>query len=352
MSAKLESLLRSARKHSVEYPYCLANHAPMVLIILDQMGASDRQMANWYERYSTDHGLVMAPPATQGINAHTWRESLGERAREADYRRFFEAETERLGIAAVIRLYLPSLIGGVAASALHPLMRLTYGVLAQNQAEVGTALGYWAACHLPLPSPLRLNKASPKSKRPTPKPPISTEDPADILAKVTTIDGIRDYQTDTDLLWHHIRAVGALPGFAPLIGQLCFTRSTPQHMAAIALGLYAVTLDFAALHAVTSLHWARLVSPYLDDPEPLYRALWQVIAALVPKIGFPALPSADQLNEMRQSPAPPWPDIIAAALASQDEHDVSLAFSAAQEDRVWRDDLYRVVAARRLGLIE
>ena len=84
---------------------------------------------------------------------------------------------------------------------------------------------------------------------------------------------------------------------------------------------------------------------------PLYRAFWQVIAALVPKIGFPALPSAEALQAMRETPAPGWPEIRAAAIASNDEHDVSLVFSASQEEMVWHDPLYRVVAARRVRLI-
>ena len=121
-------------------------------------------------------------------------------------------------------------------------------------------------------------------------------------------------------------------------------------MAATALAIFAATMDFSALHAVTGLHWVRLVAPNLAEAEPLYRAFWQAIAALVPKIGFPALPSADALAAMRAVRAPSWPEICAEAVASNDEHDISLTFSAWQEEAVWGDPLYRVVAARRLGL--
>jgi hypothetical protein len=90
----------------------------------------------------------------------------------------------------------------------------------------------------------------------------------------------------------------------------------------------------------------------LEDATPLYRAFWQAIAALVPKIGFPELPSPAALAEMRARRAPPWSDIRAAAVASSDEHDISLTYSAWREEAHWGDPLYRVVAARQVGLID
>ena len=174
-----------------------------------------------------------------------------------------------------------------------------------------------------------------------------------MLAGVAAIEGVRTYQTETDLLWHNIRAVAALPGLSP-----------GRRSAAVRPGyaapnggdcrspLFAATRDFAALHAVTGLHWVRLVAEALEDAEPLYRAFWQAIAALVPKIGFPALPSQAALAEMRDTPRA----AVAGAFTPRrrrrsDEHDISLTYSAWAEEAVWGDPLYRVVAARRVGLI-
>lgn len=352
-SPRLKSALQHARGFSVEYPYCLANHGPMILIVLDQMGASEDRMADWYRCYQAEHGLVPPPPASNAIHAGSWQEALGDRQRESDYRRFFSAETDRLGIHEVTRRYLPDLIDGVGASALHPLMRLAYGLHAADEGEVATALAYWAACYLSIGSPVTSGKGLTSGPKSSPDQALGamTEDPADILAQVAALDGARDYTTQTDLLWHHSRAVGSLAAFAPLIGTLGFSAATPGRMAETALAVYAATMDFAALHGVTSLHWARLVADNLDDPEPLYRAVWQVIASLVPKMGFPALPSQDALQKMRQCAAPSWPDIVQTALGSNDEHDISLVFSARQEEMMWHDPLYRVLAARRVGLI-
>ncbi|CCM78928.1 questin oxidase family protein [Rhizobium mesoamericanum] len=333
----LETILSRAREDSVEFPYLLANHVPMVLVALDRLGASPERLEQWYEQYRESNKLPPMPPPVSPIIRTSWAEALGDRAREADYRAFFIGETRRLGIDAVIRTYLPAMTSGLAGSAMHPLMRLAYGVLKKDDQEVGTALGYWAACYLSLPP---ATGAAP-----------DTDDPGTVLADVGNIEGIRSYEPETDLLWHNIRAVATLPGFRPVIDRLAFSADTPRRMAATSLALFAGTMDFSALHSVTGMHWLRLVSSHLDNAEPLYRAFWQVIASLVPKIGFPTLPTVEALEEMRSRPAPVWREIKRAAIASDDEHDVSLVFSALQEEEVWKDPLYRVVAARRVGLI-
>ncbi|MDR3373878.1 MAG: questin oxidase family protein [Ancalomicrobiaceae bacterium] len=333
----LDRALAVARQDSVEFPRYLANHAPMVLMALDRLGASSDRLDNWYDAYRAKNGLVPLPPPVAPITEETWRASLGDRSREADYRAFFTIEVQRLGLPLAISQYLPTLIPGVAGSALHPLMRLAYAVLNNDPVEAGAALGYWATTYLPLPAAGRH--------------PATTEDPGQVLAMVGEIEGTRGYEVEIDLLWHHIRHVSGLTGFAPLVDRLKFTSDTPRLMAATALALFAGTMDFSALHSVTGLHWIRLIAPNLENPEPLYRAFWQVIAALVPHIGFPSLPGPDELAAMRAVSAPPWEDIKLAAIASNDEHDISLVYSAWSEEQVWRDSLYRVVAARRVGLI-
>jgi hypothetical protein len=57
------------------------------------------------------------------------------------------------------------------------------------------------------------------------------------------------------------------------------------------------------------------------------------------------------LEDWRQTPVPDWPEISATACQSDDEHDISLTFSAREEWKFYGDPLYQVVAARRLGLI-
>lgn len=332
----LADLLGAALVHSVEFPDVLANHLPMILVALDRMGASADRMAAFFAAYRDRSGLLPEPAPVEPVRRDRWTAVLGDRTREADTRAFFTGEVARLGIRGALATYLPTLSPGVAGSALHPLMRLAYGVLRSDPVEVGAALGYWACCYLPLP--------------PARGAPPETDDPGVVLARVAAMPGLRALPV-YDHLWHAIRAAAADPDFAGVVDWLRIDDGAPDRVAATALAVYAATMDFSALHAVTGAHWVRVVSAACPEPL-LLRCFWQAVAALVPSIGFPDLPTADTLETWRHRPCPDWPAIMASAVASDDEHDISLVFSASEEEKVYGDRLYRVVAARRVGLID
>ena len=335
--AVLDTLLADSRRFSVEFGPTLANHLPMVLVALTRLGASDQRLRQYYAFYRDTNRLRPVPGDGGRIGRDNWREHRGERSLEGDYRAFFAGEVGRLGAAAAERAYLPDLVTGVGASALHALMRLAYAEMTASEAEIGLALGYWAATYLPLaPS----GGAAPV-----------TDDPAAVLLRLRDCPGLLEIEPETDLLWHAIRAVGRDPRFAPVIDWLAIDETTLARMAGASLVLLAATMDFCAVHAVTGSHWIRLIPADRVDRALLIRHFWQAIAAVYPKMGLPALPDADTVAAMRQAPCPPWPEIAAAACASDDEHDHSLVFSAWQEEEAYGDPLYRRVAARRVGLI-
>ena len=335
----LEALLVDVRMFSAEFPVLLASHLPMMLVALDRLGASPERLRQYYDNYRSASGLVPTPPPVAPIQREGWTEALGDRSREYDYRAFFENEVRQLGIDGALQAYLPTLIPGIGASALHGMMRTAYGVMRMDPAEVGTALGYWSATYLPMP-------------RATGAPPV-TRDPGEVLARACALPELREVVPETDLLWHNIRAAGEKPQFAPVVDWLEIRPDTGRRLAETSLALFAAVMDFSSLHALTGSHWIRLIGPHLDeaDQPALQRYFWQIIASLVPKIGFPSLPSAEQLDAWRHLPAPGWPEIAEAAVHSEDEHDISLVFSAREEENVYGDRLYRVVAARRMGLI-
>lgn len=336
----VDELLVEGRLYSAEFPVLLANHLPMMMVALDQLGASSERLRQYFDNYRTTSGLVPTPPPVAPIQRERWTEALGDRSREYDYRAFFEGEVRRLGIDATVQTYLPTLIPGIGASALHGMMRTAYGLLRMDPAEVGTAIGYWAASYLPMPPS-------------TGAPPI-TDDPGEVLARACALPGLHGLVPETDLLWHNIRVAGTAPDFAPVVDWLAIGPDTGRRIAATSLALFATTMDFSSLHALTGSHWIRLIGPHLAEADrpALQRHFWQIIASLVPKIGFPELPDAETLDAWRHLPAPGWPEIAAAAVQSEDEHDISLVFSAREEEKIYGDRLYRVVAARRMALMD
>ena len=333
----LERAVAWSRQWSAEFPFCLANHLPMVLVALHRMGASDERLEAYCHIYREQNGLVPVPEPIEAITRDNWREFLGQREREADYRTFFAGEVARLGATTASLLYLPQLMPGIAASATHAFMRMAYATMTDSDEETGVALAYWAATYLSL-APSRGAKPS-------------TDDPAEVLAFMYGPETFRDVAPERDLLWHFMRAVAQRPEFAPVVDMLAIGPETHDRIAQCSIALYAATLDFCALHAVTGTHWLRLMAPRTPDTATPLRYFWQAIASLVPKIGFPGLPSSEELEAWRRVRLPDWPEMYREAVARDDEHDLSLTFSAGEEFKHYRDRLYQYAAAKRLSLV-
>ncbi len=308
----------------------------MALVALDRLGASSDRMARFADTYRLANRLVPPPPSVAAIAWDAWTTHLGDRSREADFRAFFKAELHRIGPAELQRRALPTLLPGIAASALHALMRLAYANLTNTPDEIATALGYWAATYLPL--------AQGGSTR-------DTNDPGEILARLRGHSHLSLIEPETDLLWHAMRAVGHDAHFAAELDRFDAHAGSLTTLASAALALFVAANDFCALHALTSMHWLRLIPVNLIDRGAALRHLWRALAAVYPKMGMPELMTARTLDDLRHASCPSWHDISAAAIASDDEHDISLVFSAREEERFYGDTLYRWVAARRMGLL-
>jgi hypothetical protein len=332
--------LAEARALSVEFGTQLANHAAMVLHAQRRLGGTEADARRFLAGYIRHTGLAPIRPSPGPVTRGTWQRHLGDRDYEAAYRDFFRAELTRLGSGAALqREWLPRLLPGMAASALHALMRLAYAGDAADEGEVAEALGYWSACFL------RLGEGVGAA-------PLTAE-PARVLALVAADPVLGRLKPRHELLWHCMRAVAAEPAFAAVHDWLEVGPDTLDRIARDSLLLFAATMEFCALHAVTGAHWLRLVLPVLDpaDQERAVRQFWQAIAALHPKMGFPAPLDAAAAERLRALPCPGWDEIAAAACRSDDEHDISLVWSAREEFLHRGDPLYRIVAARRVGLL-
>ena len=281
----LERALAWSRQWSAEFPFFLANHLPMVLVALNRMGASDERLEAYAAVYHEQNGLVPVPGRGRRDRPRQWREFLGQREREGDYRAFFAGEVARLGATQAATVYLPQLIPGIAASATHAFMRMAYATLIDSDEETGVALAYWAATYLSLGASRgarALDRRSGRGRSPTCMGPRRS--------------GMS--RPKRDLLWHFMRAIALKPEFAPVVDMLAIGPETHDRVARCSLALYASTLDFCALHALTGTHWLRMIAPRTPDSATPLRYFWQAIAALVPKIGFPSLPSRGSARGM------------------------------------------------------
>src|SRR5579863_869382 len=331
-SKELARAVAWSRQWSAEFPHFLANHLPMVLVALQRMGAGPERLEQYCHVYHAANHLVPVPAPVAAISQNNWRRHLGEREREGDYRAFFAGEVERMGATPAAIKYLPDLFPGFAASALHAFMRMAYATLTDSDEETGAALGYWAATYLPLGA---TTGAAP-----------TTDDPLDVLLDLYDKPAFRGIVPERDLLWHFMRETARRPEFAAVIDRLAIGPATRPRVAAISLALLAGTQDFCAIHAVTGTHWLRLMESRTPDPAVPLRYFWQAIASVAPKMGFPVPPNPEQLDALRRRPLPDWEEIFAEAVTHDDEHDLSLSFSASEEFKIYGDPLYKYVAAQ------
>lgn len=340
-----EALIAASQLDSAEYPTELANHLPMLLEIQVRLGAPADRLPGYAELYRRLRKVPPLAPPVLPLDAKSWRSALGDRRREGDLRRFFAGEVARLGGVGAIRRHAPVLAPGVGASALHALMRLAYGVLREDDAEIGVALGYWAATFLAM--------------RDEPAGPPDLDDPLALAALMREDPAFRDIDArETDPLWHWMRAVGRTDAFAPLIGRLRGGSDMLDRVTQAGLVLFASAPHaLESVHAMTGAWWVRQVSAHLDSPDSLVRAFWQAVLAVLPKAGMAAPLSAEALDAMRALPVPPDEAIAAAALscdplADDEEHHPSVVFTALAEYARTGDILYKVAAARRVGLLD
>jgi hypothetical protein len=127
--------------------------------------------------------------------------------------------------------------------------------------------------------------------------------------------------------------------FAPFAEYRIADPKLPE-LARIAIEIYLATANFTALHMVTGCHATRVLRPYLGEHALDYLAT-ALLAAYV-TIGRPAF-------EVEEVDAPDWETIARIAIASNDDHDLKLVYSAREEESVYGWGLHRRAAALRVS---
>lgn len=314
-------LLERSRRFGPLYGDRLANHLPMTLIALDRMGAPADSMERAYaanaDRLRLREAEAEASPVDDPAD---W---LGQGCNAGGLERYFQASAGRDGLDAVLRAWVPRLLPGVAASALHCLIRLAYAIDAADRDETCAALAYWVmeyAC-LDLPAD------------------TVDERPAALAARLA--GALAGHAPWEGIIIDRMRQAARHPGVAG-------TRLQPsgldlRQVARFALDAYHAQEDFTLLHTVTACHAFRLVLPYAGDPQRALRYLWEavLVASLTVEPAMSAMPAAAAQID--------WQACLAQAARATDAHVVKLCWSAYCEDLVYGDPRYLAVAARKLA---
>lgn len=316
------------------------NHLPMALVALSRIGASDRQLEDFFRGWETNRALPRVENALS-VNDDNWARYVGDSAAFDALSGYFRQRIAREGIGSVVQASFPALQRGAASNAFHSLIRLAYAIECGHPGEAAAGLASLTASYLDLGEYIDYGKAHQ----------ASTVNEA--LARLSR--GLHGTSHGQGSIVATLKAVAADPRFsrALLLPPLPSTRLLGD-LASAAIALYWQTANFTVLHMVTFTHAARVIFsryPALLSP-PTITALWTAYCAAYAAVGAPPL---DEDDLVAANPGLSWPEIFAAAAASRDDHVIKMVYTCSEEERHYgnRHDgnqqgnrLYQAVASR------
>lgn len=332
-TAALCRLLERATDLGPEYGAGLSSHLPMALCALHDMGANAVRLEQFFEKYA--RRFAQSPlPATSRTMSGDWRSHRGRLGDLGALAGYFRTALSDEGADALLRRVLPDLMSGVGAAAFHGLIRTAYAADSAQRTDLASALAYWACRWLPLPAR-------------TADPGGATVHRADRLTADAWTQTLVSTQVAPPpqgrLITDRIQRVVGLDAYAALAGRLVVTADTLARLAAFALDRYLVSRNFTVLHLVTSAHAMRVILPWLEDVEAAVGHYADACAAAYLSCGIapdaPALPVPDWS----------WPQVIAKALESDDDHVIKLVHSCRQEMTASANPAYLRAAALAVG---
>jgi hypothetical protein len=317
----IDILCRHAATYATHYPPVdNADHGPMAYLAMHGLGIGLDRIRPFAEVYQ--RRLVGFPPPREVVSEENWRSHIGRRESYAGLLAFFGQEIERFGWRATVARYLPTLLSGWVKDALHPIIRLGYGVEFEVPSEVAAGLAYFAIVG---DDPAMLDAAK-RAER------IGTDE---LFAAARQLRDTRFARGPFNDRYRRI-----LQGVAP---PTAADEDVMRSVGRRCLDAFDATHDFFALHLVTSSHAYRICRPYAEDAidAALLDDVYSVgIAVAYLAIGAPAF--------ARTNP-PPMPLPLEALARATDEHDIKLAYSCRAQQRAYGDPAYETLATRYLA---
>ncbi|MFG2115332.1 questin oxidase family protein [Streptomyces sp. NPDC048718] len=315
-SGILDEALQRLHTTGPEHHGRLSNHAPMAVEALAAHGRA-AAVHRWLDRYAPK--LDEFPSRVAPVTDATWADALGDIRRAADWIDFFDRELAGRPWRAVLAEWWPRLLTGLYGAATHPLIRVGHAVrtllatedaaaevTAPRLAELGQALGYWAARHLPVTGVAPL----PGARR-----------AADALDAVPPLAERRDIFPD------RLALVTGLPVWADGVTEPESVRARLTELVHAATHRYATHGHGEAtmlVHSATAPNAVLRVLPALPHAQwaPSLAAAWTAAAAVTAMYGAAAPRPATAPGSLTAE------ELVALALAHGDEHVIKLTDTA------------------------
>lgn len=150
-SPLLDSALEKVSALEFPPPAHFVSHAPMACEALAAQGCEDR-LARWVRHFAGQLAPAPSPVDPPAGWASGWADALGNGRRLPVWIGFFERSIADDGWPAVVRLWVPRLMPGLASALFHGVIRTAHAVRALDavgtparRGELARALGSWAS---------------------------------------------------------------------------------------------------------------------------------------------------------------------------------------------------------------
>jgi hypothetical protein len=308
----LDEAYQRLHRTGPEFEGWLSNHGPMAVEALVRHGHGTR-VHRWLDDYL--RRLDELPRGLRPID--DWRAALGDPKRAGDWLAHFDRELRDRPWRQVLGDWWPRLLPGIAAGATHGVIRVGHAVRVlrtdgenpQRLAELGQALGYWAARWQPVPGagPLTGRSDVPDALAAVPRIPTQTGGIRDRLDRLTDVPG---WPAAVAALHPPADPAGAERTLTDLVHRTALDYLRFGHGNPVML-VHAVTAPTAVLRTLPALArelWA-----------PSVAAAWSATAAVTSVYAPPTATPAPAVTG--GEPA----EVFARAARHGDEHVVKLA---------------------------
>ncbi len=322
----LKELIAKNQTFSAEYHQGFSNHASMALIALHELGADEEKLNTFFDEYKS----VLEPkPATKiKITDDNYHDILGKNGVISDYTEFFLEKLPGKNRDEILREYLNELTLGIPTAAFHPIIRMAYGLIINNNTEIMIGLAYLASQYHPLSKKLNTNSGE--------------KNISQILETITQQNKPHILEYEQGFLTGRLQLAVNNYDIDDRCNQLKVTENTLADIAHHIANLYLLKPNILTLHLVTGCHALRKLLPYFSEQcLPLKTLLHAFIAAFIIE-QKPDLTT----NDVDESSLPSWNIIIENSLHQQDEHIIKLTFSCYEESQYYRDSIYQIIAAK------
>jgi len=298
----------------------LTNHAPMVAEVLTALGRG-RDLGPWLAEYAPL--LRPWPAGRSALGAADWQGALGAEARLGDWRNLLTSELVRGGAPQLLRVWLPRLLTGNMAAALHGVIRCAHAVRGwtreptpEAECELADALAYWAATYQGLPrlgstqAALALGAALEQ----LPLLPLERRrSGGNITSSLAPLQQFEAFALHAERV--HVEAPERFLSELTEAFARVFSSNARDGFTSIVL-----------VHALTGPAALRLLLPHLGAEAARSGAwhAWHAAAALYATFGV--APPCRELPAAR-----PWPELVDRAILSGDEHAIKFVEACRRE---------------------